>query len=266
MSKGALIFAFDADYCYTDIAAASALQIKRHLGIPVTLVTNVDVSFSCFDQVIKLTDVEEQSRTFKDTNSQRVVKWLNTNRFDAYKLSPYDQTLVVDADYFVCSKSLSYLFDTDLEFACYNKAFDVTNQKRLESCKRVSPISIPMQWATVMYFTKNKFAESVFGMMQHIKKHFSYYARLYHFNETVYRNDFSLSIALQVLSGYSTKNHSAILGSIFTVDTSVELVDFNLVDESLTYKVGDKVCKIKNTDLHIMNKNDLSQLVVVPKL
>ena len=263
MSKGALIFAFDADYCYTNIAAFAALQIQRHLDLPVTLVTNVDVSYKCFDKIIKIEKVDEQYRIFKDTTTQEQVKWLNTNRFDAYTLTPYDQTLVVDADYFVFSKNLQFLFDTDLEFACYKDVFDITNQDRLKSCNRLSDISIPMQWATVMYFTKNEFAKNVFEFMAHIKKHYEYYARLYHFNENVYRNDFALSIALQALSGYSTKQFTHIPGPVFTVDTSVELIDLNSVDESITYKIDKTVCKIKDTDLHIMNKNDLSALVSV---
>jgi hypothetical protein len=261
MSKGALIFAFDSDYCYTKIAAFAARQVQKHLSIPVTLVTNVDVPYTCFDKIIKITDIEEQYRTFKDTNSQEVVKWLNTNRFDAYNLSPYDQTLVIDADYLVFSKSLEFLFDTDLEFACYGKAFDITNQNRLDSCKRVSPISIPMQWATVIYFTKNKFAKEIFTFMQLIKQNWKYYSFLYHFNGGVYRNDFSLSIALQALSGYSTKQYTAIPGSLFSVDTSAELISLDPTDGSLIYKTDNKVCKITNTDLHVMNKNDLSKLI-----
>lgn len=257
MSKGVLIYAYNGAYDYVKMARASAALAKKHLQLPVTLVTDEPVDYPEFDNVIV------QPRTdpvqFKYTDGQ-LQPWHNQNRSTAYSITPYDQTLVIDADYFVMNKQLGNLFDTNIEFACYADANDVTDRKILE--KTIGHNSIPMQWATVIYFTKNNLANGVFEFIEYIKNHYEFYSLMYNFRPDKFRNDYALSIALQTLTGYSSNNFANIPGDLNTVVDDTRIVDVRdngeiliLYPSSITRDM--KVTKVKNVNLHFINKKTL---------
>jgi hypothetical protein len=239
------------------MARVSAALAKRHLGLPVTLVTDDLVEYPEFDNVIvhKKTDPLQLKLT-----DGELKPWHNQNRSTVYTLSPYDQTLLIDADYFIMNSRLGQLFDTTVEFACYNSANDVTNRKVLE--KNIGHNSIPMQWATVIYFTKCPLAQSVFDFMQYIKDHYEFYSLMYNFRPDKFRNDYALSIALQTLTGYSQNNFSAIPGSLDTVVEDTDVVNVSDNNEVMLLYPAQVtrnmiVNKVKNTNLHFLNKKKL---------
>lgn len=272
MSKGIIIFAYNSKINYVDIATVAAKLAKKHLGLPVSLVTNsLDVDYETFDKVI-FKDLEGDTylRSFKYSNSSERMPWHNQNRSSAYDLSPYDQTLLIDADYLMFNDSLLKLFDTNLEFACYNDVHDVSGRMGLQAEAHVGRPGIPMQWATVVYFTKCRLAESIFSFMGTIKENYSYYSSIYNFEPTLFRNDYTLSIALQVLTGYGIGNFTAIPGALISTNTGVDLIDVRDNGE-LVFKwnvSADKSCvsKIKNTNIHIMNKRSITDPEILKKL
>ena len=97
MTTGALIFAFNNEHTdYVRMAAWSAANIRRHLGIPVAVVTNVpehDLVKRSFDHVITADPESGGTRYFADIGES--VTWYNAGRVDAYALSPWDQTLAM---------------------------------------------------------------------------------------------------------------------------------------------------------------------------
>ena len=103
MTTGALIFAFDNEQTdYVAMAGWSAKRIRRHLKIPTAVVTDADPTdrrLAAADQVINATPVSGGTRWFEDY--QATVSWHNASRTDSYSLTPWDQTLVLDADYVV---------------------------------------------------------------------------------------------------------------------------------------------------------------------
>ena len=272
MSKGVLIFAYNSKINYVDIATIAAKLAKKHLNLPVSIVTNsVDVDYDTFDRVIfQEIEGEVYQRSFKYSSSSERMPWHNQNRSSAYELSPYNQTLLIDADYLMFNSSLGQLFDTDLEFACFDDVHDLSGRMGLKAEAHVGRPGIPMQWATVVYVTKCQLAESVFSYMQTIKENYAYYSAAYNFEPTLFRNDFTLSIALQVLTGYGTKNFSAIPGALITANTGVDIVDVRDSGEIVfSWNSSDgqvSVSKIKNTNVHIMNKRSITDSVTLKKL
>jgi hypothetical protein len=272
MSKGVLIFAYNSKINYVDIATIAARLAKKHLGLPVSLVTNsVDVDYETFDQVIfQEIEGEVYQRSFKYSSSAERMPWHNQNRSSAYELSPYDQTLLIDADYLMFNNSLAQLFDTDLDFACYDDVHDLSGRMGLKAEAHVGRPGVPMQWATVIYFTKCRLAESVFGFMQNIKENYPYYSAAYNFEPALFRNDFTLSIALQVLTGYSVKNFTAIPGTLITANTGVDIIDVRDNGEIVFKWNGSDgrplASKIKNTNVHIMNKRSITDPVILEKI
>jgi hypothetical protein len=273
MSKGALIFAYNSSLDYVSMATVAARLVKKYLDIPVTLVTNsTTVVDGVFENII-LHELGESrfERVFNFGTSKERVIWHNQNRSSAYELSPYDQTLLIDADFLVFNSHLRYLFDTNLEIACYNRVTDITGSRLLQAHARVGTPGIPMQWATVVYFTKNKLAESVFEFMRTVRNNYMYYSTAYNFDAHLFRNDYALSIALQALTGYNTKKFTAIPGTLMTANPEIQLTEVRRSGELIFHwQVRDKSKTLMNrlhgTDIHIMNKRTITDPVILQQL
>ena len=208
MTTGALIFAFDNECTdYVAMAAWSAKNIKQHLGIPVAVVTDCQdfEKLKVFDRVIPSKPVSGGHRHFSDYNKH--VTWYNAGRPEAYDLSPWDQTVVLDSDYVVNSSALSLLLDKGFDFTCFRYCKDATDPERI-ILPTFGRFQMPMWWATVMIFRRCTVAEYVFDSMKMIRNNWSHYRDLYGINEPVYRNDYALSIALGIVSGHTWQHDS----------------------------------------------------------
>lgn len=255
MSKGIVIYAYNSTFDYVKAAEFAAKQAKKFLGIPVTLITDVMPESTVFDSVIIAEPPESGTRTIVTPQAEQMsFVWKNRNRASVYELSPYDQTLLLDADYFMFNDSLKCLFDSDLEFSCSE---DVINVASLNDADvRVSSISMKMCWATVVYFTKCEFSKLVFEYMEVIRDNWLYYSMLYNFGAGLFRNDYALSIALHALSGFDNKNYTKLPIKLHTIFPSTEIIDVR--DDEVVFVAGG-INKIKGTNLHVMNKIDLEK-------
>ena len=255
------------------MATVAAKLVKKYLDLPVTLVTNsIEVTDQVFDNIIIL-DLGESKfeRVFNFGSSKEKVIWHNQNRSSAYDLSPYDQTLLIDADYLMFDDNLKYLFDTNLEIACYNRVVDITGSNHLQMGARVGFPGIPMQWATVLYFTKNKLAMSVFDLMKIIRNNYLYYSAAYNFDPQLFRNDYALSIALQALTGYNTKKFTVIPGPLMTANSSVALTEVRKSGELIfRWKQQNNskslMIRLRDTNIHIMNKRTITNNTIVQQI
>jgi hypothetical protein len=264
MTQGALIFAFNNEHTnYLRLAAWSAKRIHQYLSIPVAVVTNDTVlakSYKVFDHII-VVDAESGGTRWFDDYAQTVT-WHNAGRTDAYALSPWDETLVLDADYVVNSDILKMTFLTDTDFVCFRHAFDVAG-----TVESLSPTfgryGFPMWWATVMRFCRSSTAEYIFDSMNMVKQNWSHYRDLYGIESTSpYRNDYALSIALGIVSGHTLKV-DAIPWQMPTVLPSHELVK----DQTQwIVKFADENKKLRSTsmagmDFHAMGKSWLEKVI-----
>jgi hypothetical protein len=190
MTTGALIFARNNEQIdYEAMARWSAKNIERHLGIPTHIVTD-DAS-------------NDNTRHFTDVGN---VTWHNHNRMDAYRLTPWDCTLVLDADYVVASNQLQSVLEVDQDFLAHRWAYDVTGCNTFEGLNYFGANRMPMWWATVMMFRRSKQAELIFDSMQMVRDNWTHYRNLYKNSTPTYRNDHALSIALGIVNGH-TLNH-----------------------------------------------------------
>ena len=207
MTTGALIFAFDNEQTdYVAMAGWSANRIRRHLNIPVAVVTDADPTdrrLAAADQVINATPVSGGIRWFEDY--QATVSWHNAGRTDAYTLSPWGQTLVLDADYVVCGSELKTVIDSPQDFMCHRHAWDMTGTNDFDGLNYFGANRMPMWWATVMMFRRSNTAQYIFDCMSMIRENWRHYKDLYHITGSLYRNDHALSIALGIVSGHTLK-------------------------------------------------------------
>lgn len=188
MTTGALIFARNNEHTdYVAMANWSAKNIKRHLGIDTCIVTDDSRT-------------DSGTRNLYDTGT---VVWHNTNRMDAYKQSPWDRTLVLDADYVVASDQLRCVLDSDQDFLAHRWAYDVTGCNNFEGLNWFGDVGMPMWWATVMVFNKCRQAELIFDTMAMIRDNWTHYRNIYKNKKHTYRNDHALSIALLIVNGHT---------------------------------------------------------------
>lgn len=265
MTTGALIFAFNNEQTdYLAMAEWSARNIRRHLNIPVAVVTDVDPGdprVSGFDRVITAHAATGGTRWFEDY--QATVSWHNAGRVDAYSLTPWDQTLVLDADYVVASPALRNVLAYNRDFVCHRNAVDMTAVNDFESLNVFGRHRMPMWWATVMMFRKSNTAQYIFDCMQMIRDNWQHYRDLYSIDKSTYRNDFALSIALGIVSGH-TGSVDTIPWPLMSVLPEVVVDQTDQDDYSLTYRDADaklKTVGFKGFDFHAMGKKHLEKII-----
>lgn len=265
MTTGALIFAFNNEKTdYLAMARWSAQRIRRHLDIPVAVVTDVDTGdprTGGFDQVIAADAATGGTRWFEDYAS--TVSWHNAGRVDAYNLTPWDRTLVLDADYVVCSSELRKLLTADTDFLCHRHAWDTKNGQLLDSLNTFGRYNMPMWWATVMCFRRSNTAQYIFDSMQMVRDNWQHYRDLYHIDRATYRNDFALSIALGIVSGHTGQVDNIPWGLASVLpDTKLTQLDKDYFAIEYTDQSGVlRTVGISGTDFHAMNKAHLENII-----
>lgn len=261
MTHGALIFAFNNGVIdYVKLAAWSANNIKRHLNIPVALVTDTDVKDPIFDRVISADKQMGNGRYFADFDD--AIIWHNQNRSDAYDLSPWDKTLVLDADYIVASDQLQILFESDHDFLAHRWAYDVTGSSDFTFDNHFGKYGMPMWWATVMYFQKTQTSKLIFDSMRMIKNNWNHYCDLYGSRKDTFRNDFALSISLNLVNGHTQPGGIPWkLASLIPRHTLRQIGTDRYRVEFVNSEGQNRWMEIKNQDFHAMGKRDLESIV-----
>lgn len=265
MKTGALIFAFNNERIdFVDMAAWSAENIRRHLNIPVAVVTDVTqhAKQSFFDEYILTTSpVTQSQRYFEDYDDS--VTWHNTSRVDAFALSPWDQTLVLDADYVVASNQLKTLLQGSFEFLAHQSAYDITDTNDFKSLNCFGENNMPMWWATVMLFRKSKHAEYIFDCMSMIRDNWDHYRKIYKNKKHTYRNDHALTIAQLIVNGHHI-DHPAIPWRLASLTPQHCLTQIAMDHYRVDFQSADNKSKwitIKNQDFHAMGKKYLGDIV-----
>lgn len=261
MTTGALIFAFNNEETdYVAMAAWCAKNIRRHLNIPVAVVTNVATATG-FDHVILAEAEAGGARYFEDYNT--TVTWNNAGRVDAYHLSPFDRTLVLDADYVVASDSLKTVLNSSEEFLAHRWAFDVTGNNNFSEYNFFGDHRMPMWWATVMMFQRSTRTQQMFETMTMIKHNWTHYKRLYRSSPKSYRNDHALSIALGVVNGHAIDHHG-IPWKLATVEPKYKITQTDTDSYRVEYTGPTgrpQWIQLHNQDFHAMGKQQLGEII-----
>jgi hypothetical protein len=262
MTIGAVIFAYNNEHFdYVAMADWSARNIRRHLGIPVCLITDHEPAQGTFDHVIS-TGIPSGSnaRHFSDVGH---VTWHNLNRMSVYDLTPWDQTLVLDADYVVASDQLKAVLACQENFVCHKDAYDITGKDTFEGLNVFGSHRMPMWWATVMMFRRSQQAELIFDAMAMIRNHWTHYRRLYSNSYSTYRNDHALSIALGIETGHTleTTDIPWNLASLTPEHRLTQLAQDHYRVDYVDSQNRPRWLEIHNQDFHAMGKQQLGDIV-----
>jgi hypothetical protein len=181
---------------------------------------------------------------------------------DAYRLSPWDRTLVLDADYVVATDQLRGVIDCDQDFLAHRWAYDVTGCNDFGGLNYFGDVRMPQWWATVMVFNRSRQAELIFDTMTMIRDNWSHYKQIYKNSSPTYRNDHALSIALLVVNGH-TLNHAGIpwrLASL-TPEHRLTQLDQDRYRVDFANTQGQSRWMELRQDFHAMGKQQLGAIV-----
>jgi hypothetical protein len=278
-SRGIVMFAHNNEEIdYFRLAVVNALLIQKNMGMKnITVVTDPHslaqgektlgkrlIKKAINNIVVIQKDKEfkrKNIRLYKDTShSTKHLPFYNANRCDAYDISPYDQTIVIDVDYLILSDTLNHCWGHNNELMMNWKFQDIMYERKDPSLSRLYDMGITMYWATVVYFRKTEYVESFFNIVKHVRNNPQYYKDLYKWQGTLYRNDYSFSIAAHVMSGFVDKGIPQLpttLYKSFDTDDIHSAVDEKTITMYLEKprSPGDfMLTKWQGIDLHIMNK------------
>lgn len=252
-SKGVLLFAKNTDKTnYVDIADTTSQLIDKKLKLPITLVTdeNSDPRFA-YDSILRVSD-EKLVNTRVDY-TKNIVEWKNTGRYNAYQLSPYDETILLDVDYLVLTDNLLKLLDKTVDYQILNKCHSINGSIDTENALS----KIQYIWATCVVFKKTTNTKILFDLIERIQKNYNYFRELYNIRETNFRNDYAFTVADQILNGYTKDKRTSIPWSLLTILDEIER--FEIIDNNIILKnKDDKPIIISKQDMHILDKNFLS--------
>ena len=249
MTTGVLLYCFDTpEVAYHKLAERCIKQIQKHLKLEITLVTNFE-TFKKFKPlgVINYKLVDNKIGNRRSYRGQSIT-WHNLERSMAYEHSPYDNTILMDCDYFVFTNNLLTYINTEYDFLLHNKVHDLTGEDMIEGRNEST---VPIVWATVTIFRKSEFAEQVFDLIKHIQQYYDHYRNLYRIKFRNYRNDYAFAIALHQLNGMNAyKNFIPTPMAMLAHEVDV----LEMSDTGIVYKYGKRLGAINNQDVHVMDK------------
>ena len=266
MKTGVLLFAHNTEnYDYYSMAKFCASRINYFLDLPVTIITdlqtfNYDNNHS-FEKVILVEPNTE--------NQNRDKVWINKGRFRAYELSPYDTTILLDVDYVVNSKTLLKTKDFVVDICAHNTVQYVNYYDYKQEF--LSNYSHQTFWATVVTFKKTIKSKFVFDCMQMIENNYSHYGYIHNFIPAQFRNDYALTLALDIVNGHIFDESDVIpwnlihLGKINNFvrnNNSKFCTDYTAIfDKTINGRTKLEYIKINDMDFHLLDKNRLLELM-----
>jgi hypothetical protein len=276
MTTGCLIFAQNTvGVDYVKLALFAARRVREHLDISVSLATDSQAwlefypeHVEVFDQIIPIQGNTTQQKKFYDgTLAYQTAEWKNLTRNQAYDITPYDRTLVIDSDYIINSNTLVKALNNTYSFQIFSKSFDLAGWRDASSFNRINQYSVPFYWGTVFIFEKTASTRSLFDLIEYIKLNWEFFRIIYKIDSPTFRNDFAFSIAIHIMNGMTQGDFAQELPGLMTyvLDRDI-LVKMNndkmqFLVEKAHYPGEYTLVSTNNTDVHVMNKQSLSRLI-----
>ena len=231
-SKGVMCLVRDSvDHSYASMAK-SALRLASHfLEVP-TMIHQVQ-------------DNPSWVNFRSDVDTQETVPWHNHGRWQAYDASPWDETIVIDADYLVMTDTLAKLWGSQSDYMlCHHNSM---------LKHKTQPLSPVLVWATVFWFRKSTTSHRFFEMVSRVERGYHHCAQVFNVPGRGYRNDVAFAMADQIISGHRTLPERRMPVNITTVDYSVN--DIQADDDWIVVRGNDRADVLPRQDLHVMSKN-----------
>lgn len=279
-NRGILMFAYNnSEIDYLDMAVCNSRLIQKNLGLTqdqITIVTQEESHeqlsimhgthsvAGAANYIFRDQDVPRGRKNMrlyrKNKQESSRLDFRNYNRCDALELSPYDETILLDTDYVVLSNQLNLCWGAcaDLMMNCTHR--DITNTDRSE-LNTLGPASIPMYWATVVYFRKTEFTRQFFDIVRDVEHHTRRYYKIYQVDDKKFRNDYAFSIAAHEISGHETGHIPRLPVDLYMSFDSNLILSAGKTGLTIAYSnsAGLNITQWSDTDIHVMSKYSLAR-------
>jgi hypothetical protein len=246
-SKGVVLFAFNTTAVdYVQIADQAARLVHHTLNLPVTLVTDYNAITAHIDHTVVVENTLQNVRK----GYANLTPWRNGDRYQAYALSPYDETILLDSDYLMLDQSLLTLLETCTDYQIMH-----TNRYLTKPCQQlIDTTSIDQVWATAVIFKRSDKSQQLFDLVGRIQRNYDYYRKLYNIRASNFRNDFAFAIANNIINGYT--NDNMIPWSMLTAENPITSIE--RMNNLLVVREAERVHVIPQQNLHIIDKDYLT--------
>jgi len=229
-SRGVVLFAFNTNTVdYGLIADRASKLITHSLNLPVTIIS-------------EMTGTQTNTRSGYAHGTQ----WFNGDRYRAYELSPYDETLLLDSDYLVLDDTLLKILDTTVN---YNIMTDNQNFHQVMT-GTMGDISLNYVWATAVIFKKTPKSKMLFDLVGRVQNNYRYYCKLYNIRSSNFRNDYAFAIADNIINGYSAS--LGIPWTMLTIDKTVKALEIK--NNKIIVREDESAYVIPKQNVHVMDK------------
>ena len=270
MSRGVVICAHNNELVdYVKMASVCANLARARMNVPITLITDsasekyVQPYQNSFDNVVVAEELanDGHKHRYKMTDGNTGwAKYSNHTRSQLWELSPYDHTLAIDSDYMILDDAFSDVWNSEHSFMMNRKIVNIADPDN-HGIHRVGN-TIPMYWATVMFFKRNEDTERFFSVLNYVRDNFAYYSRIFNYSTRLYRNDFAYSVANHLMSACVSESYPWV--SPFTRDRLFFGMDSHYVtdvnEDGLHFSWMEKDTALSasiSSSVHIMNKMSL---------
>ena len=283
--KGVCFFAYNNDQLdYVEMAIVAAKYVKKHLKLPVCLITNEGSESyleetkskklinESFDYIIITNDIMKQNKRqhYDSPWTSFTAQFNNSNKHKIYEYSPFKQTLLLDIDYIVKTDVLLKYFDGDNSICMFDNALTVRNELPDERERALYDAGIKMWWSTVIYFDRSNFSKLFFDTWAHIADNYEFYQYLYNFPSKLFRTDYCVSIAVHMLGGM--QDAQTYIGnfdntSLVNMSQKDDIIETHGLDEWILLAHSQKeqwkniLVNMGTQDIHVMNKRALGRVI-----
>lgn len=275
MKRGILIYAHNSrSLDYASLSLISGNLAKKNLQVPVSLITDLSTvewmktsgiyneSTDIFENIIVVERPDaDNKRRLHDGTENEVISFINSNRYSAWDLTPYDRTLLIDSDFLVLSNRLSEYWDVETDIMLGNSINDIYGDSRLGyHDKYISDVGVKLYWATTVMFTKNENSRIFFDLVNSIRNNYQYFADTFRFDERQYRNDISFSIAKHILNGFEESKVGDLPPILTLLDKDIL---YDVTKKSLQVLISPRLdlnyclASVSDIDIHVMNKQSI---------
>jgi hypothetical protein len=236
-SRGIVAFAINTTTTdYVSIANQTVNLAAQVLNLPYTVITE--------DHTANM----NWHNYRHDVDLGHEVEWKNFGRNLVYELSPYEETLVIDADYVVQDSGLLKIFDLPWDYLLQRTARSL-NDEYVPNV--MGAHSLPYVWATVFAFRKTTRAKLFFDLVQRIEANYHYYRELFNVESRSYRNDYAFAMADTILNGFSVPKIS-IPGPILNILQPIK--SMALHGNQIVVKDKHSAYIVPRMNMHVMSK------------
>jgi hypothetical protein len=232
-SRGVVLFAFNTDTVDYELIAKRASRLITHtLDLPVTIIT-------------EMTSTQTNTRLGYAHGKQ----WFNGDRYRAYELSPYDETILLDSDYLILDDSLLSILTTIDDYQIVTH-----NQNPMQTMDgKMGPVGIDYVWATAVVFQKTSRSRLLFELVGRIQRNYSYYRKLYNIQARNFRNDYAFTIADNIINGYTSS--LGIPWTMLTIDNPIEKIEIK--GNNIIVREQESAQVLPRQNIHVMDKDYL---------